>query len=239
MQTPNANILIDAGFGYRATVQRLAMCGLTVQDISAIVVTHEHSDHVYALPQFAKYSRAMVFVPYPALNFVAQQCFCSNIQGVNGPFLIADVRVDVYQCAHDARACFGYRFTTDDDCVASVTDTGFAAQELTQFLAPCRAIMLESNHDVAMLENGFYPYFLKQRISSSVGHLSNDQCAEVLKSLVGTNVQSVVLAHLSQQNNLAELAMETAVRALSGKGIVVGKDMLLYVADQYKNEVTL
>ena len=239
VQTPSANILIDAGYGFRAIVSRLAECDLTVRDISAIVVTHEHSDHVSALPHLAKHCSATVYVPAAALTYLAQSCVCSNIQGVDGPFQIADTKIDVYRCSHDARACLGYRFTTEDDSVASVTDTGVATQELIRFLSPCRTVVLESNHDVAMLKNGPYPYYLKRRILSELGHLSNDQCAQILQKLAGTKVQNVVLAHLSQQNNTPKLAMERATRALSEVGLVAGKDIFLYVADQYKNEVTL
>lgn len=238
VQTPDANILIDAGYGFRATAARLAQCNLTPSDISAIVVTHEHSDHISALPQFARHSPATVYVPEAAMTYVAQTCFCSNIQSVSSAFRIADALVEVYCCSHDSRACLGYRFTAGGDSVASVTDTGIAVN-LAGFLAPCRTVILESNHDVAMLENGNYPYYLKRRIRSEFGHLSNDQCAEVLKQIVGTRVQNVVLAHLSQQNNTPLLAMQCAERALSQCGAKAGKDIMLYVADQYQNGVTL
>ena len=239
MQTPHANILLDAGYGYRAVAARLLEAGVKVTDISAIVITHEHSDHVSALPQFAKYSPAVVYVPAPALNYVASHCFCSNVQAVDGTFEFADVQIDVFRCSHDARACFGYRFTTQDDAVASVTDTGVATDDLVEFLSPCRAIILESNHDVTMLKNGTYPFHLKRRILSDMGHLSNDQCAQILQKLPLNSTKHVVLAHISQQNNTAQLAMETATRALEAKGLVVGKDVNLYVADQYANGVTL
>lgn len=239
VQTPRANILLDAGFGFRAVAARLAQADLKPADISAIVITHEHSDHISALPQFAKYSHAKVFVPAPALTYIAQHCVCSNIEGVDGAFTFADAQIDAYRCSHDARACFGYRFTTERDCVASVTDTGVATAELAEFLSHCRTVVLESNHDVELLKNGNYPFHLKRRILSELGHLSNNQCAEILQKLVGTKVQNVVLSHLSQQNNTPKLATDCAVQALSAKGVVVGKDITLYVADQFQNEVTL
>ena len=239
VQTPCANILIDAGFGFRATVSRLQQCGLTVQDISAIVITHEHSDHIAALPHFVKHSCAKVYVPVPALNHVAEHCLVSNVQGVDGAFQIADAQVEIYRCSHDARACFGYKFTANGDSVASVTDTGIATAELVEFLSSCRAIILESNHDVAMLKNGDYPYYLKRRILSDIGHLSNDQCAQILQKLARTNVQHVILGHLSQQNNRADLAFDCAAKAFAQKGLTVGKDIFLYVANQCQNEVTV
>ena len=238
VQTPNTNILIDAGYGFRAIQARLAQSNLKVTDISAIVVTHEHSDHISALPQFAKYSPAVVYVPNAALNYIAEHCLCTNIQGVDGAFSLADVQIDIFRCSHDARACLGYRFTTGDDSVASVTDTGVVSDELVQFLSPCRTVVLESNHDVAMLNNGPYPIYLKRRILSDMGHLSNNQCAEILQKLAFKRVKNVILAHLSQQNNTAQLAMDTATRALADK-VTVGKDIALYVADQYQNGITV
>lgn len=239
LQTPHANLLLDAGYGFKATVARLAKSGVSVADIAAFLVTHEHSDHVSALKTFAKHTQASVFVPQNAANYVAQTCFYSNVEAVIGSFDLVDVHVDVYRCSHDARACVGYRFSTDDDCVGCVTDTGIADDELVEFLSPCRTVFLESNHDLDMLWNGPYPYVLKKRVASPLGHLSNDQAAEVLEKLLNYNVKNVVLAHMSRQNNDKMLAFESASKVYEKHGLKVGKDVTLVVADQFENEVTL
>ncbi len=239
IQTAHSNVLLDAGYGFKATVAALAKRGVAVGNISAFVVTHEHSDHVSALKTFAKHTQAPVFVPQKAANYVAQTCFCPNVEAVCGNFDFADLHVDVYRCSHDARECLGYKFSCDNDSVGCVTDTGVAEGELVQFLSPCRTVFLESNHDLDMLWNGPYPYVLKKRVASQLGHLSNDQAAEVLQQLLNFNVKNVVLAHLSRQNNSKTLAYDSAASVFKKHGLVVGKDVNLYVADQFENEVTL
>lgn len=106
-----------------------------------------------------------------------QRCFYSDIAAVEGPFDVKDIRADVFRCSHDARECLGYRFSDGKESVACVTDTGIATLRLVDFLAPCKSIMLESNHDSEMLQHGAYPYLLKRRIASELGHLSNRQAS--------------------------------------------------------------
>ena len=120
-----------------------------------------------------------------------------------------------------------------------MTDTGKTDAKLVDFLLPCVTVQLESNHDEDMLFNGRYPYFLKRRISSDFGHLSNKQSAEVLALLLNGNLKNVILAHLSEQNNTKELAFGSAVSVLKDKGVVEGKDVSVYVADQYFNGITV
>ena len=119
------------------------------------------------------------------------------------------------------------------------SDTGCVTDELIAFLSPCKGIMIESNHDVNMLQNGAYPYVLKRRIMSDFGHLSNDQTSQILSKIKGTAIKQIVLAHLSEQNNTKELAFSAAVGALEKGGLTEGKDIDLFVADQYYNRITL
>ena len=238
IQTPRTNVLLDAGYAFKATVARLAQSSVGLKDISAIVITHEHSDHVSALKCFAKYCNAKIFVPKNASNYVAQNCYCSNVEAIDGSFDIDDVFVENYRCSHDARECFGYRFS-EQNSVGCVTDTGIVNDELVNFLSPCETVFLESNHDLEMLWHGPYPYVLKRRVASELGHLSNSQTAYVLDKLVGSKVKNVVLAHLSRQNNSKQAALTSAEQALTKHGVRVGKDVGLYVADQFLNEVTI
>ncbi len=239
IQTPHSNVLLDAGYGFKATAAALAKRGVAVGDISAFVVTHEHTDHISALKMFSKHTDAKVFVPQKAVNYVAQTCYCSGVEPVCGNFDFNDIHVEVYCCSHDARECLGYKFSDDNDSVGCVTDTGVADDALVKFLSPCRTVLLESNHDLEMLWHGPYPYVLKRRVASSLGHLSNSQAAEVLEKLLNYDVKNVVLAHMSRQNNSKNIAFETAANVYKKNGLVVGKDVMLYVADQFENEVTL
>lgn len=239
VQANGLNILLDAGYYYKQIITRLADFNVTPADIDAIVLTHEHSDHIAALPYLTRGHNTAIYAPKEICNCVTQRTYCSEVLPISGSFLLGDVTVDTYRCSHDSIACLGYKFTVDNESIASVTDTGRADDLLTEFLAPCKAIMLESNHDVNMLKNGPYPYPLKRRILSDMGHLSNEQTAQALKTLKGTNVTQIILAHLSEHNNTKEIAFNTAVEALSAVGITEGKEIKIYVADQYENRITI
>lgn len=234
IQSQNTNILLDVGYSYKKLLLALQSKNLTPKDIHAIVITHEHDDHICALPMWTKYKMdTQIYVPKPIVNCIATRSYSPFVEGVSGSFVVGDVTVDVYECSHDSQACCGYRFTADNESIASVTDTGCYNDELVAFLAPCKAVQLESNHDVTMLMQGRYPYPLKRRISSPFGHLSNDQCAELLQKLIGTNVKKVVLAHLSENNNTAELAFDTINKMYQKNNVIEGKDVQLYVASQH------
>lgn len=239
IQSNNANILLDVGFGYRAILQALHKHGLTPDDIDAIVISHEHSDHVGALRIWSKYVQTPVYAPQPIAHYLGYEANLSDVREIVGSFAVKDVSVDVYECSHDSICCFGYRFGCDGKLFACVTDTGCIDEHLVEFLAPCQAIMLESNHDVDMLLKGNYSYPLKKRILSDHGHLSNAQAAEMLCKLVGKSPKQVILAHLSEKNNTRELAFNSAVNMYASLGLTEGKDVNVYVADQYANDVTI
>lgn len=239
VQADDVNILLDAGYNYKQIVARLADFNLTPADIDAITLTHEHSDHISSLPYLTRGFQSRVYAPQAICNIVAQRTYCSEISAINGSFSIGSVTVDVYRCSHDSIDCVGYRFTHGGESVASVTDTGRFDDDLIDFLSPCKGIMLESNHDVDMLKNGPYPYPLKRRIMSDIGHLSNEQAAQIIVKLKGSAVKHIVLSHLSEENNTKEIAFDSAVKALNSVGLIEGRDITIYVADQYENRRTI
>lgn len=237
VQSDNANLLVDVGLGCRATLSALKMYNLSLSDITAIVVTHEHSDHIGGISSFVSHSPVPVYAPVAIADLVAKRATYCDVSGIADATEIADLRIERYECSHDAAACYGYRFSDGTNSVATVTDTGCVTTGLVDFLAPCDRIQLESNHDVDMLKSGPYPYPLKRRILSDFGHLSNDQATQVLSDLVGSNVKSVILAHLSEHNNTAELAFNNVVNMYADKGLVEGRDISVYVAKQHDNTV--
>ena len=239
IQSDNANILLDAGFTYSSIVQALESRGLLPKDIDAIVITHEHNDHVKALPMWTKNTPTPVYAPRLIADYIQQRVYFSEVRAITCDFKIGDTIVEAYECSHDACCCYGYRFCCGSHYFACVTDTGYATDALVDFLTPCSAIMLESNHDVDMLVKGEYSYPLKKRIMSNFGHLSNAQATEVLSKLIGSSVKNVILSHLSEKNNTRELAFNSAVNMYAANGLTEGKDVNVYVADQYKNEITI
>ena len=239
IQSDNTNILLDAGFGYRGIVRALESRGLAPRDIDAIVITHEHGDHINALPMWTKYTPTPVYAPQLIADYMRQRVYFSEVSEITGDFTVGDINIDVYECCHDARCCYGYRFSCGDQYFACVTDTGCATDALVEFLSPCYAIMLESNHDVELLSKGEYSYPLKRRILSEYGHLSNAQATDVLCKLIGKQPKYIILAHLSEKNNTHELAFNATVEMYAAQALTEGKDVHVYVADQYKNDITI
>ncbi|MCH5152723.1 MAG: MBL fold metallo-hydrolase [Clostridiales bacterium] len=239
IQSDNVNILLDAGFNYRSMLCALESHALTPKDIDAIVITHEHGDHINALPMWTKHTSTPIYAPHLIADYLQQRVYFSDVHEIVGGFKLGDIYIEIYECSHDARCCYGYRFRVGEQYFASVTDTGCVTDTLVQFLAPCSAIMLESNHDVDMLLKGEYSYPLKRRILSDFGHLSNAQASELLSKLSSSRLKDVILAHLSEKNNTRELAFNSAVSMYTAQGLTEGKDVNVYVADQYKNGITI
>lgn len=141
-----------------------------------------------------------------------------RVIGFGAPFVFKGVSVDFYVCSHDSAFCCGFKITENatGKSIATVTDTGFVNGGFDAFVGGCEAVVLESNYDETMLRSGRYPAALKRRIMSECGHLSNAQACELIVRLAPTSVKTVVLAHLSEENNSAELAFAGAVQALAG-----------------------
>ncbi|MCM1194358.1 MAG: MBL fold metallo-hydrolase [Corallococcus sp.] len=239
IQTDKVSILLDMGYCYKQITARLAESGLDAKDIDGIVITHEHSDHISALPLWTRSFDTQIYAPELIADYIRQRTYGNNVEEITGSFVIGDVKIDCYECSHDSRVCYGYRFSVGEDSVASVTDTGCFNDGLIGFLAPCSTVQLESNHDEDMLKHGSYHYLLKKRILSDSGHLSNAQTAEILARLASGKLKNVILAHLSEENNTKELAFNSAFEALKKSGRVEGRDVRIYIADQYTNRFTI
>lgn len=234
------NILVDAGMTGKAITSALSDVGVDPKSLSAIVVTHEHSDHIkgigilsrkYDIPVYANEGtwRAM----HPLVGDVAMKNIRTFVTGQN--FYIGDVDLTPFPISHDAAEPVGYAFFNKGVRLVYMTDTGCVTEALRETAAGADLLFLESNHDLDMLKNGPYPFQLKKRILSEKGHLSNAVAGSTLVKLYSTGVRRVILAHLSRENNTEPIAYSTVRQSLTDGGIAE-KDFFLAVA--HRDRVT-
>ena len=219
-------ILVDAGVSCRMLRTALQSIGTDLTNIRALFITHEHTDHVKGLEMISKKFGIPVYInkqsfdhlDKPSVREAAAPYVCIKNAGELGD--VGEIHADIFKTPHDAFGSVGYRFTfSDGTSLGYATDIGYVTKGIANALFGCQTVILESNHDVQMLKNGPYPYYLKQRILSEKGHLSNDACAAFVPHLFAHGTRKVILAHLSEENNTPRLAYETGVHAASDAGI--------------------
>lgn len=215
-------ILVDAGRSSAALCRAVRSAGCAPEDISAILITHEHSDHVSALRVFYKKYAPLLIGAAPVLSAVCENegmCGCARALPVGREFVIGDIAISACNTPHDSSASVCYRFRTRDGDIAVIaTDMGEVTEECSEFLAGADCAVIESNHDPDMLKCGPYPAWLKSRIASRYGHLSNAQCGKLAVSLANSGTGGFILAHLSRENNTPELALGEVESSLAAAG---------------------
>lgn len=215
-------LLVDAGRSCAALCRSIKGTQTAPEDISAVLVTHEHSDHVSALRVFCKkYSPLLISVP-PVLQAICENegmCDRARAMPLGREFVIGDIAVSACGTSHDSAASVCYRFrTAEGESLVIATDMGEVTPACSEFLTGADFAVIESNHDPRMLRVGPYPAWLKSRIASRVGHLSNEQCGELAVLLAKAGTKGFVLAHLSQENNTPELAYGAVSECLGAAG---------------------
>lgn len=227
-------ILIDAGVSAKRIKEALITREIDPASLSAIFVTHEHSDHISGIRVLASNFKIPVYATAGTLEGM-------NAAGVlNGKFPvfelskgeneIGDLVVRPFKTPHDSNESCGYTIEFPDGRKAAVaTDIGSVTNEVLNGIIGCDLVMLESNHDVRMLQNGPYPYYLKRRILSDRGHLSNESCASVARDLIERGTTRLFLGHLSTENNIPELAFQTSFCTISETGAKIDSDYILKV----------
>lgn len=214
-----SRLLVDAGISARRIKQELGHIGYSIEELDGVFITHEHSDHIKGLATLTKkygvpvYSRPETFRAMSCYREIPQSCINPIIDRVR----LKKVTVKAFGIPHDAADPVGYSIMGSVKCVVA-TDMGFVDSSLRRELEAARVMVLEANHDVEMLKNGEYPWPLKQRILSNRGHLSNMDTAWTLVHLK-QKPQKVLLAHLSEANNLPELALSTVGQILNQQGV--------------------
>lgn len=231
----SAGILIDCGTSAKRVREALCAIGVDPSSIAAIFVTHEHTDHVSALRVFAGAHAVPVFATAGTLSALERDGVLNGRFPVDAlPHTgvgIAGMHVRPFSLSHDAVQPVGYSVTTADGRRISVaTDTGVVTEEILSAVTGSDLILLESNHDIGMLQNGIYPYAVKRRILSDRGHLCNDACAETAARLLESGTTHFCLGHLSPENNLPLLAYQTTRAEMDLIGAKEGEDYRLTVA---------
>jgi len=218
--TERTRLLIDAGFSHRAVTRRLKQAGEDTSRIDAILVSHEHSDHVAGLPSLVRKLRKPVYVtPLTESRLDWQDAEPAIEKFRPGErMVIGDIEIDTFTIPHDAVDPVAFCFSAGGIKIGLVTDLGYLPESVKQAIRGCHVLVLESNHDLDMLKVGPYPWFVKQRVMSRVGHLSNHAVSQFLAADYDRRPEVLVLAHLSEQNNHPEIARLTAVDGLRSAG---------------------
>lgn len=236
LSSSGTSILIDAGISCRETLRRMLRAGEDPSKLSAIVITHEHQDHITGLGVLARKLKIPVYITGHT-HQEWQRWVCGPVTkqtelyedddkahldrcehfraGVK--FQIGDIEILPFTIPHDAADPVGFIFRTEGLKIGMATDLGYMPTSVKIHFRGCDALVIESNHDVEMLRGGPYPWSVKQRVMSRVGHLSNDSLAEFFSNDYDGGAAFVVLAHLSESNNHPELAKQSAERALGGR----------------------
>lgn len=213
IETNQAKILIDAGNSSKYILEKLTSLNVNPSDLDAILITHIHVDHVKGLPVLLKRINPCVYMTekmYPYLDYIENYHLIDT-----ETFDIKDIHIEVIHTSHDTEDSLGYIINNEDKSLVYITDTGYINRKYFDLLSNRNLYIMESNHDVEMLNNGKYPFELRQRILSDKGHLSNYDSAKYLAKFIGDKTKYILLAHLSEENNTEELAYKTLTDRLN------------------------
>ena len=239
IQGNGSAILVDAGRNLKQLELAMTANELSMRDVCAVFVTHEHTDHISALKVLLKRYDIPLYASRGTLDYLTSYDkvpACARLSVIEDVIETGDFRVQRVETSHDAAEPCGYFITTPDGRrVSVVTDTGYLTEDAKKAISRSHLAVVESNHDVDMLREGMYPYILKKRILSDNGHLSNAACAEALPDFVGAGLTRIILGHLSEENNTPHLALNESIDSLNRAGMVLNADYTIDVAPVVTN----
>ena len=219
VEVKQTRLMLDCGFSVKEASSRLVRLNLNPEDITGIVITHEHDDHAGGAFKFAAKHNIPVWLTYGTLKMVtrylpSQHDLQINVIDSHTAFPINDIEVQPYPVPHDAREPIQYVFSSGSNTLGVLTDVGRTTPHIEDKLSGCHALVLECNHDAAMLQNGPYSWTLKKRVGGDLGHLENSESANLLARLDNSKLQHILAAHLSAKNNTPVLAQAALAKVL-------------------------
>ena len=240
--TDKTSILLDVGISLRGIDKGLKNADLSVRDIDAIFITHEHIDHIKSLGVIARKHNIPIYATYGTIDGIlttrSMGDFDYNLLKPiknNGSMIIGDITVNACPISHDANDPVCYNFLSNSKKVSVATDMGVYNNMIIDFLSESDAAVIETNHDIRMLEAGPYPYAVKKRIMGERGHLCNEDGAKLIRDILSDHIKYIALGHLSDKNNYADLAFETVKSELEDNPFSNDvRDFGLCVAPRYE-----
>lgn len=237
LHTETTAIVIDIGVGIRTLKKYFHDYGLNFSMLDAILITHDHADHVKSVGSLSSECFLPVYATAEVHRGIASNyCVRGKIKSgferyikKDEPFTVGDMEITPFHVPHDSADNNGYRVRVGEVTFVLMTDCGCVTDSMKQMISEANYLVIESNYDKEMLINGPYPAYLKQRIQSGSGHLSNNECAVAIAENATPLLKHVWLAHLSEENNHPELARKTQEHVLRGYGLIVGKDFQIEV----------
>ena len=236
VESDEHSFLVDAGFSGKQMEGLFQQIGRDISKLSGLFVTHEHSDHIKGVGVLARKYKLPVYAnekTWQAMDGLVgdiptEQKFIFNMETVK---TFGSVEIESFGVSHDAVEPMFYVFHHADKKLVLITDTGYVSDRMKGIISNADAYIFESNHDVQMLRMGRYPWNIKRRILSDVGHVSNEDAAVAMSEVVGDKTKRVYLAHLSLDNNMKDLARMAVEQTLQGQGLIVGEQFELYDTD--------
>ena len=224
IESGNTKILIDLGNSCKYVTDKLKEIGVSPNEIDAILITHTHIDHVKGLKVFTNKYKTNVYISNKMKNDLD---YLENYQLIEEIINIKDLLINTIKTSHDTEESFGYVIESNNKSLVYITDTGYINEKYHKLLYNRNIYILESNHDIEMLNNGPYPFKLRQRILGDKGHLSNYDCSKYLSNFIGNNTKCIMLAHLSQDNNTPSIAYDTLIERLDSNNQSIDKIIIL------------
>lgn len=235
LETPKQKILIDAGLTGKKITSLLAEIDRKPEDLDAILITHEHSDHIKGVGVLARKYDLDIYANQNTWKIIDDRQMIGKIDTAHKHIFdrdkvmtFGDIDIESFGVSHDAQDPQFYRFMKDNKSFVMLTDTGYVSDRMSGIIENADGYLIESNHDIEILRSGAYPWSLKQRILSDKGHLSNEDGAQAIIRSMGNATKKIYLGHLSKENNIKELAHMTMENQLAMADLAVGTDFKVY-----------